>query len=49
MKQKPEDTIFAKIVKKEIPAKIVYEDDKCLAFHDINPVAPTHILISSLI
>jgi len=32
-----EDTIFSKIVRKEIPAKVVYEDDICMAFHDINP------------
>ena len=38
-------TIFAKIVDREIPAKIAYEDDRCLAFHDISPQAPTHILI----
>jgi histidine triad (HIT) family protein len=38
-------TIFAKIIDREIPAKIVYEDDRCLAFHDINPQAPTHILV----
>ena len=38
-------TIFSKIIAKEIPAKIVFEDEKCLAFHDINPQAPTHILI----
>lgn len=40
-----EDTIFSKIIRKEIPADIVYEDDLCLAFRDINPQAPTHILI----
>jgi len=38
-------TIFGKIIDREIPADIVYEDDLCLAFRDINPVAPTHILI----
>ncbi|EKD52510.1 MAG: HIT family protein [uncultured bacterium] len=38
-------TIFAKIIDKEIPANIVYEDDLCLAFRDINPKAPTHILL----
>ncbi|CAI9779587.1 unnamed protein product [Fraxinus pennsylvanica] len=38
-------TIFDKIINKEIPANIVYEDDKVLAFRDINPQAPTHILI----
>ena len=39
------DTIFQKIIDKELPANIVYEDDSCLAFKDINPVAPVHILI----
>ena len=39
------DTIFQKIIDKELPADIVYEDDSCLAFNDINPVAPVHILI----
>jgi len=39
------DTIFQKIIDKELPADIVYEDDSCLAFRDINPVAPVHILI----
>jgi histidine triad (HIT) family protein len=38
-------TIFSKIVSREIPAKIVYEDDLCLAFHDIQPQAPTHVLV----
>lgn len=38
-------TIFAKIIAKEIPAKIIYEDDLCLAFHDINPQAPVHVLL----
>lgn len=37
--------IFCKIVKKEIPAKVEYEDDYYLAFYDINPKAPIHILI----
>jgi histidine triad (HIT) family protein len=37
--------IFLKIIKKEIPAKIAYEDDLCLAFHDINAQAPVHVLI----
>ena len=39
------DTIFAKIINKEIPADIVYEDDLCLAFRDVNPQAPVHILL----
>ncbi|MEQ1773100.1 MAG: histidine triad nucleotide-binding protein [Burkholderiales bacterium] len=38
-------TIFTKIIAREIPAKIVYEDDLCLAFHDVNPQAPTHVLL----
>ena len=38
-------TIFQRIIDKEIPAKIVYEDDRCLAFHDVAPQAPTHILV----
>ncbi|CAA2998041.1 14 kDa zinc-binding [Olea europaea subsp. europaea] len=38
-------TIFDKIINKEIPANVVYEDDKVLAFRDISPQAPTHILI----
>ena len=40
-----DDTIFGKIIRKEIPANIVYEDDLCLAFTDITPQAPTHILV----
>lgn len=39
------DTLFGKIIRKEIPADIVYEDDLCLAFRDIQPVAPVHVLI----
>lgn len=39
------NTIFDKIIRKEIPAEIVYEDDLCLAFKDVNPQAPIHILI----
>jgi len=39
------DTIFQKIIDKELPADIIYEDDKSLVFKDINPVAPTHLLI----
>ncbi|XP_026420747.1 14 kDa zinc-binding protein-like [Papaver somniferum] len=38
-------TIFDKIINKEIPSTVVYEDDKVLAFRDINPAAPTHILV----
>lgn len=39
------DTIFKKIIDKQIPAEIVYEDDRCLAFRDIAPQAPTHLLV----
>ena len=39
------DTIFGKIINKEMPADIVYEDDIAIAFEDINPQAPIHILI----
>jgi len=38
-------TIFSKIIAREIPADIVYEDELCLAFRDINPQAPTHVLL----
>ena len=38
-------TIFKKIIDKEIPTDILYEDDFCIAFNDINPQAPIHILI----
>ncbi len=40
-----EKTIFKKIIDREIPADIVYEDDLCLAFRDIAPQAPTHVLV----
>ncbi len=40
-----EETIFAKIIRKEIPADIVYEDDRALAFRDISPQAPVHVLV----
>ncbi|MCG8584646.1 MAG: histidine triad nucleotide-binding protein [Pirellulales bacterium] len=40
-----EPTIFKKIIDREIPAKIAYEDDLCLAFHDVSPQAPTHVLV----
>jgi histidine triad (HIT) family protein len=39
------DCLFCKIAAKKIPAKIVYEDDEIFAFEDINPQAPTHLLI----
>ena len=40
-----EDTIFGKIIRREIPADIIYEDDIALAFRDVNPQAPVHILV----
>ena len=40
-----EKTIFKKIIDGEIPAKIVYQDDLCLAFEDISPQAPTHLIV----
>ncbi len=43
--QDTEDTIFSKIIRREIPVDIVYEDDLCLGFRDITPQAPTHILV----
>ena len=39
------DCIFCKIVNKEIPAQVIYEDEQVLAFNDINAVAPIHILV----
>ena len=38
-------TLFSKIIAREIPADILYEDDLCLAFRDINPQAPVHVLV----
>ncbi len=38
-------TLFERIIDREIPAAIIYEDDHCIAFRDINPQAPTHVLI----
>ena len=38
-------TIFRRIIDKELPAQIVYEDDRCLAFRDVAPQAPTHVLV----
>jgi histidine triad (HIT) family protein len=43
----PRDTLFAKMARGEIKPKIIYEDDRALVFEDINPVAPTHLLIIS--
>ena len=39
------ETLFTKIIDRKIPADIVYEDELCLAFKDINPQAPLHILV----
>ena len=39
------DCIFCKIAEKKIPSKIVHEDDTCVAFDDVNPQAPTHVLV----
>lgn len=41
----PEDSIFSKIVRGDIPADIVFQDDLVTAFRDINPIAPTHVLV----
>ncbi|MDN5277123.1 MAG: histidine triad family protein [Clostridiales bacterium] len=40
-----DDCIFCRIVDKQIPSRIVYEDDSILAFHDIDPKAPVHVLV----
>ena len=45
MDERKADTIFHRIMRREIPATIVYEDSFVVAFRDINPVAPTHVLI----
>ena len=39
------ETIFSKIIRRELPADIVYEDDEVMAFRDINPQAPVHVLV----
>lgn len=41
----PEKTLFQKIMDGEIPAEILHEDDQCIALRDINPQAPTHVLV----
>lgn len=38
-------TIFKRIIDREIPADVVYEDDQCLAFRDVSPQAPVHVLV----
>jgi len=45
METMPEETIFSKIIRKEIPSKMLYQDEVVTAFRDINPHAPTHVLI----
>jgi histidine triad (HIT) family protein len=40
-----EKTIFQRIIDRELPADIVFEDDQCLAFRDVNPQAPEHVLV----
>jgi histidine triad (HIT) family protein len=40
-----EKTLFTKIIEREIPAEIVYEDDRCIAIRDIEPQAPVHLLV----
>src|SRR5205823_9499525 len=40
-----QDNLFQKIIDRQIPAAIVYEDDQCLAFKDVNPQAPVHVLV----
>jgi len=39
------ETVFSKIIERTIPARIEHEDDLCLAFHDVAPQAPTHVLV----
>jgi histidine triad (HIT) family protein len=39
------DTIFGRIIRGEVPARIVHGDDRCLAFHDVAPQAPVHVLV----
>jgi histidine triad (HIT) family protein len=39
------ETIFSRIIDRKIPARIEHEDDRCLAFHDVAPQAPTHVLV----
>ena len=38
-------TLFEKIIARDLPAEIVYEDDRCIAFRDVSPQAPTHVLV----
>jgi len=41
----PAETLFSRIIRREIPARIEHEDDLCLAFHDVAPQAPVHLLV----
>jgi len=41
----PAKTIFKRIIDKEIPVELIHEDDKCVAFRDVNPQAPVHVLV----
>ena len=41
----PQKCLFCRIVRKEIPAKVLFEEEHVLAFHDLNPQAPTHVLV----
>lgn len=43
--ERSSDTVFGAIVRGEIEAEVVYEDEQCLAFRDLNPQAPTHVLV----
>jgi histidine triad (HIT) family protein len=45
MSDAPADCLFCRIARKEIESKVVFEDEDCLAFRDINPQAPTHVLV----
>ena len=45
MNNSSSDCIFCKIVKKELPTKIIFDNEDCLAFNDIKPASPTHILV----
>lgn len=39
------ETVFSRIIRGEIPARIVHDDDRCMAFHDVAPQAPVHVLV----
>ncbi|MGG6296423.1 histidine triad nucleotide-binding protein [Leptolyngbya sp. AN02str] len=45
MMSETQDTIFGKIIRREIPADIIYEDELAIAFRDVNPQAPVHVLV----